>query len=114
MVPLQVLEVSSLAGATDAIRGIAASRGITLVVIGLPTDLDGAETDACRRSHLLAEGLAAARLETRLQPEVLTSDEARRRARVAGRTRGAATDDLAAQVLLEEFFADSAAADRTR
>jgi len=103
--PLGVADWAGVSAAAEVIVEIAASRGATICVIGLPTTVDGDETPACRRSHALAAAVTAAGLEIALQPEFLTTNEARRRARGSGRPRSAAVDDLAAQVLLEEFLA---------
>jgi RNase H-fold protein (predicted Holliday junction resolvase) len=73
-------------------------------VVGLPTTADGAETPACRRSHALADALRERGLEVELQPEHLSSNEARRRARDAGLDRAQAVDHLAAAVILEDFL----------
>ncbi len=77
---------------------------VELVVIGLPTAADGTDTPACGRSRALAGALTEAGLRVVLQPELLTTDEARRRARAAGRRPRSPVDDLAAQVILEEFL----------
>lgn len=79
--------------------------GAACIVIGLPTNADGAESPSCRRSRALAEKLKALGLEVVFQSEFLTSREARERAREAGRSTGTPIDDLAAAVILEEFLA---------
>jgi putative Holliday junction resolvase len=88
----------------DRVARLANELGIEVIVVGLPTDMDGADTPACRRSRALATALTAAGLRVVLQPEVLTTDEARRRARAVGRRPRAPVDDLAAQVILEEYL----------
>ncbi len=111
-VPVAVVEVTSLAAAAELVCGEATKRQVVVVVVGLPTDEEGRETPACRRSHRLAGLLSAAGLEVRLQPELLSSHEASRRARDAGRRTGTPIDDLAAQVLLEDFMAAAATSSR--
>ena len=69
-----------------------------------PTDADGAETPACARSHALARTLSERGLAVSLQPEHLSSHEARRRARAIGRKRDRPVDDLAAAVILEDHL----------
>ena len=74
------------------------------MVIGLPTNADGELTAACRRSQALAEALHDLGLETALQPEYLTTNEARRRAHEAGLPGTSPVDHLAAQIVLEEHL----------
>lgn len=93
------------------IRRLADELDVMIVVIGLPTDADGNETPACRRSRALADALERSGIAVALQPELLTTDEARRRARAVGRRRAAPVDDLAAQVILEEYLSTSERAD---
>jgi putative Holliday junction resolvase len=91
--------------AVDRIVGVIAEHGIDVVVVGLPTDADGNETGACRRSYLLADELKEHDIDVRFQPEYLSSDEARRRAQTLGRPASRPVDDLAAQVIVEDFLA---------
>jgi putative Holliday junction resolvase len=100
--PLAVRPYPGVDRAATAVVAAAAEQGATLAVIGLPTDADGAETPACVRSHRLLEAVVSLGLAAMLQPEHLTTDEARRRARAAGRRAGEPVDDLAAQVIVEE------------
>ena len=102
------LEVLTYRGREEAVRVIAeflTRHAAEIVVIGLPTNADGEETPACARSHALARALAESGIDTALQAEFLSSNEARRRARIAGRKPGNPIDDLAACVILEDFFA---------
>jgi RNase H-fold protein (predicted Holliday junction resolvase) len=108
--PLEVVPYDGVAGAAGRIAAAARRLEAGTVVVGWPTDADGGRTAACRRSELLAEALRGHGLEVVLQPEFLTTDEARRRARDAGLAATAAVDHLAAQVLLEEYLAVSARA----
>jgi putative Holliday junction resolvase len=103
-VPVAVVAHTGVETAVVTIIEHARKHGINEVVIGLPTNSEGEETPACARSHALAQQLEAAGLRTILQPEFLSSHEARRRARAAGRPRSAPVDDLAAQIILEDFF----------
>jgi putative transcription antitermination factor YqgF len=75
------------------------------VVLGLPTLDDGSRGPAARRTERLAEKLAEMGVAVILQNEFLTTNEARRRARAAGRSPRQPVDDIAAQVLLEEYLA---------
>jgi putative transcription antitermination factor YqgF len=101
------LEIVAYEGAAHAARRIAATIervGATCVVLGLPTLEDGSSSPACRRSETLAAELDALGVEVALQREFLSTNEARRRARAAGRRRRQPVDDIAAQILLEEFL----------
>ena len=103
--PLEVVAHDGVAAAAQLIMDAAQRIAAGCVVVGLPTLADGSIGPAARRSHLLAEHLRALGVEVVLQSEFLSTDEARRRAREAGRPRKSWVDDLAAQVLLEEFLA---------
>jgi len=101
------LEVVSYQGLDHAARLIAETMdtfGADVVVIGLPTSSEGTQTPACARSHALAGALSELGITTALQSEYLTTDEARRRARSSGRRSGRPVDDIAAQVILEEYL----------
>lgn len=103
--PIEVVRYGGVAAAAKVIAAAAATHRATRVVVGLPTSADGAETPACRRSHALAAALVELGFEVDLQPEYLTTDEARRRAREAGVPHGRPVDHIAAQVILEEYLA---------
>ncbi len=83
----------------------AQKRGVTKIILGLPTSEDGEETPACRRTRALAEALADRGSNVALQPEFLSTHGARTRARDIGRPRSAPVDDLAAQIILEDYLA---------
>ncbi len=85
----------------DAARRVGATR----VVIGVPALADGSLGPAARRSELLAQSLTDLGIEVALQPEYLSTNEARRRARSIGRPRTRPVDDLAAQIILEDYLA---------
>jgi len=111
------LEVVRYQGSPEAARLIAESMdeyGAEIAVIGLPTAVDGSHTPACARSLSLAQALADLGIETALQPEFLTTNEARRRAKSSNRRPGQPVDDIAAQVILEEFLASRPGQDGSR
>jgi putative Holliday junction resolvase len=106
--PLEVVAYDGAAAAAQLIAEAARRLAAGCVVVGLPTLADGSAGPAARRSCLLAEHLRTLGVEVVLQSEFLSTDEARRRARAAGRPRSGWVDDLAAQVLLEEYLATHA------
>lgn len=102
--PLEILRYPGVKAAAEVIADTAARVGAGAVVVGLPTLEDGSATPAGRRTDRLAEELRALGLDVALQSEFLTTNEARRRARSAGRSPRQPVDDLAALVILEEYF----------
>jgi len=102
--PLEVVAYDGLAAAAQLIFETMARLGADRVVLGLPTLADGSRGPASRRSLQLADELRNRNVSVALQGEFLTTDEARRRARATGRPSDQPVDDLAAQVLLEEFL----------
>jgi len=107
--PLAVVSYAGIERAVAEIARRAAELGAGRVVLGAPLAVDGSRTPACRRSEQLAAALEAAGIDVVLQGEYLTSNEARRRARDAGRPGTRPVDDLAAQVMLEEHLDSEAA-----
>lgn len=102
--PLCVITYEGCSRTSITIREIAEKNRAATIVVGLPTDSEGNETAACRRSHALADALREQSLQVELEPEHLSTNEARRRARTLGRARTQPVDDLAAQVVLEDFL----------
>ncbi len=100
----RVVPYGGVALATPLIRDVVEEVAADAVVLGLPTDVEGRRTPACARTEALARALEAEGIRVELQPEYLTSNEARRRARSAGVRGGSPVDHLAAQVILEEFL----------
>jgi len=103
--PLSVLPYDGARAAARQIAELAKIHRADCIVIGLPTNEDGERTAACARSEALATHLRELDLAVELQPEFLSTNEARRRARAAGLGRGKPVDHFAAQVVLEEFLA---------
>ncbi len=111
--PLEVVAYGGVAAAAQLIAETAAQVGADRIVLGLPTLADGSTGPASRRSLQLADELRNLDIEVALQGEFLTTDEARRRARAVGRRGDQPVDDLAAQVLLEEYLGALAATPAT-
>lgn len=108
--PLEIVPYGGVDKAARQISEFASKFGAERVVLGLPTLEDGSRGPASRRTEQLARALEALGIEVALQSEFLSTDEARRRARAAGRPLRQPVDDLAAQVLLEEYLASRSAA----
>jgi putative Holliday junction resolvase len=106
--PLEVVASGGTAAVAELIIDTAARVGAGRVVIGVPTLADGSSGPAARRSELLAAAVRRLGLEVALQSEYLTTNEARRRARSAGRPVDRPVDDLAAQIILEDYLAGPA------
>ncbi len=103
--PLDVVTSSGIAAAAQIIADTAVKIEATRVVIGLPSSADGLPGPAARRTELLAEAVRKLGLEVALQSEYLSTNEARRRAREIGWPRNRPVDDLAAQIILEDYLA---------
>jgi RNase H-fold protein (predicted Holliday junction resolvase) len=102
--PLEIVPYEGVERAAQQIVALASKIGAARVVLGLPTLEDGSRGPASRRTERLVEALEASGIAVALQSEFLSTDEARRRARVAGRPPRQPVDDIAAQVLLEEHL----------
>jgi putative Holliday junction resolvase len=102
------LEVVSYGGTTAGAQIIAETMirvGAARAIIGLPALADGSLGPAARRTELLADAVRSLGIEVEVQPEYLSTHEARRRAREIGRPKNRPADDLAAQVILEDYLA---------
>jgi putative Holliday junction resolvase len=103
--PLEVVPYRGTEAAAHTILDTAARLQAGCVVLGLPARADGTVGGAARRTEELAAALRRLGLDVATQREFLTTDEARRRARAAGRRARDPVDDIAAQVILEEYLA---------
>jgi putative Holliday junction resolvase len=103
--PLEVIPYEGVDKAAHAIALTAERRGAERIVLGLPVLADGSTGPAARRTEMLATKLRSLGCVVALQGEFLSTNEARRRARETGRSVDRPIDDLAAQVLLEEYLA---------
>jgi len=108
--PLEIVAYGGAKAAARHLADTAARLGAERIVLGLPAGADGASGAAGRRTEALAAELRALGLEVALQREFLSTNEARRRARSAGFRSDRPVDDLAAQVILEEYLDNAAAA----
>lgn len=102
---------ASTGASTDVaglVAGLVAERAVTLVVVGWPLSLTGAEGAAARRARTFAERLAArVDVPVHLVDERFTTTTAHERMRAAGRSsrdRRAVVDREAAAVLLQHVL----------
>ena len=103
--PLEVVRCRGVAAGASIIADTLSRVGAARAVIGLPTLADGSTGPAARRSELLAEAARSLGVAVELQPEYLSTHEARQRAREVGRPPDRPVDDLAAQIILEDYLA---------
>ncbi len=93
----------------EEIAAIVEEEGVVAVVVGLPIGLSGQETPRTREVRAFAEKLRARLgLPVHLVDERLTSLEAERRLREAGRKPSREkhrVDQVAAMLILEQFLA---------
>ncbi|CAN5343600.1 hypothetical protein BH23ACT9_BH23ACT9_19530 [soil metagenome] len=94
-------------GAVAAIVREAEDLGCVAVVVGLPKSLQGRDTDSTRMARALAASLTDAGVTVHLQDERLTSVQADRALRAAGRTTKQSKDykdQVAASLLLQAWL----------
>ena len=102
--PLDVVPYGGIGPAAALIAATAQKMSAEWVVVGLPALADGSTGSAACRSHRLADALRNLGVRVATQSEYLSTNEARRRARTAGRRPGRPVDDIAAQIVLEEYL----------
>src|SRR6185437_15074062 len=111
--PLGIMERRSLKHDLEAIRSRLVEREVSLIVVGLPLNMDGTEGPPARAARTFAERLGAATgLPIEMFDERLTSFEAGERLREAAASRTskkaarkrAARDAVAAAVILEGWL----------
>ena len=111
--PIGTIERRSLKYDLDAISSRLADRKVSLIVVGLPLNMDGTEGPSARAARAFAEHLGlAAGLPVEMFDERLTSVEAEERLREASGSRTskgaarkkAARDAMAAAVILEGWL----------
>jgi len=106
--PLGIMERRSLKHDLETIRSRLAERAVSLIVVGLPLNMDGTEGPSARAARTFAEHLGSATgLPIEMFDERLTSFEAEQRLREASASRTskkAARDAVAAAVILEGWL----------
>jgi putative holliday junction resolvase len=106
--PLLTIERRSLGRDIDTIAAELKQRQVTLVVVGLPLNMDGSEGPSARAARAFANRLGAAiGLPIEMYDERLTSFEAEERLRELGTSapkRKRIADAVAAAVILEGWL----------
>ena len=106
--PIGIIERRSLKHDLEAIRSRMADRHVSLIVVGLPLNMDGTEGPSARAARAFAERVGAATgLPVEMFDERLTSFEARDRLEdlpVGKGKRKTGIDALAAVVILEGWM----------
>jgi putative Holliday junction resolvase len=106
--PLGIIERRSLKSDLETIRARLADRGVSLIVVGLPLNMDGSEGPSARAARAFAEHLGRATgLPVEMFDERLTSFEADERLHEASTPRTAkkaARDAVAAAIILEGWL----------
>jgi len=111
--PVAIMERRSLERDLDAIRSWLVDREVSLIVVGLPLNMDGTEGPSARAARAFAGSLGSATgLPVEMFDERLTSVEAEERLREASGSRTstgaarkkAARDAVAAAVILEGWL----------
>lgn len=107
-VPVGTVHVGRPPGELTAIAGLVAERGATLVVVGLPLNMDGSRGPRVAHAESFADTLRGfLDVPVELWDERLTTVEAERGLReagVRGRDRRAVVDAAAARVLLQGWL----------
>ena len=106
--PVGIVERRSLKEDLDTIRSQLAERQVSLIVVGLPLNMDGTEGPSARAARAFAEHLdMATGVTVEMFDERLTSVEADERLRSASISRSGkkvARDAVAAAVILEGWL----------
>jgi putative Holliday junction resolvase len=105
--PLETYQRSSEGADIAHVKNLAAIENASLVVVGLPVNMDGSEGSQAEKTRKFAESLAQAGLAIQLWDERLTSVEATRRLRDLGykpKDIARRVDELAAVLILEDYM----------
>jgi putative Holliday junction resolvase len=106
--PLTVIARESRDKDLERVRQIAGQFGVTVVVIGLPLNMDGTESQGARRARRFANAIRhQLGLETELWDERLTTFEAEQQMMEAGLSperRKELRDAVAAAVILQDYL----------
>lgn len=110
VLPLSTLKRQSVEKDSTAVAAICHTRKVTQVVVGLPLEVTGEEGRPARLARQVGEALRQkTSLPVDYYDERYSTLEARDRlAHVGSRTRKAVEDQVAAQVILEDWLEHSA------
>lgn len=112
------MERRSLKADLATIRSLLIERGVSLIVVGLPLNMDGTEGPSARAARAFAEHLGSATgLPVELFDERLSTFEAEERLREASASRAVkkvARDAVAAAIILEGWLATRPARPNSR
>jgi len=112
---VEVLKRTSPRADIDHLVGLIDDRGVATLVVGIPLREDGNEGRVARDARFLAAKIAALRpaLQVVFQDEAYSTVEAHERLAARGmdgRRQRTVVDAVAAQIILEDWLADGAAA----
>ena len=106
--PLKIIERRSSKLDLETIRALLAERDVSLIVVGLPLNMDGTEGPSARAARVFAEHLGAVTgVRVEMFDERLSTFEAEERLREASASRLAkkgSRDAIAATVILEGWL----------
>ena len=106
--PIGVIKETYMPKVAKEIASVAAQRGVELVVVGLPLNMDGTRGEHAQASEALADILKSEYgLTVELYDERLTTVEAYNlldQAETFGKKRKDAVDQVAATIILEDYL----------
>ena len=112
--PYATVSYTSESGLVDQIASLCAEKEIDLVVIGMPYEPGGRESEGCARSRRIREKLSAGGIKAVLHDETWTSRDAAATLRESGKNRRnakGAVDRIAASLILKDYL-EQAGGDR--
>ncbi len=107
VLPVCVLARQSVSKDAARVVALCRARSVTVVVVGMPFELDGSESRSARLARQVGDAVASAGFPVAYQDERYTTVEAIERlgaAAVYRERRKAAVDQVAACVILEEWL----------
>lgn len=109
--PLKVLQARDGQPQWQEVERLIAEWRPGLLLVGLPLNMDGSESDFCTRARKFARRLhGRTGLRVLLMDERLTTREAKSRGAPRDSYREQPIDDMAAQIILESWLAEPGAA----
>ena len=105
--PLATVTFSSEPDLVERIAVLCRERDVDLVVIGMPYEPGGKESEGCARSRRIQERLSASGIKAVLHDETWTSRDAAATLRESGKNRRnakGALDRIAASLILKDYL----------